>query len=142
MNSLWKNIERFFCNICWITAISFTSFCLYEFGLDKDLSTITFKKFHDSDECIFPVLSLCFKDPFVGNNISFPNDYINEISLLRYLEGLEDIPKHLHLRYEDLEMDVNKYVLGYWIRWRNGSDFETYQPIERSSFLTSYGLLI
>ena len=138
MNGVWKNIERFFCNICWITAISFTSFCLYEFGLDKDLCTIAFKKFHDSDEYIFPVLSMCFKDPFVGNNVTALNDDINQSSLQKYLEGSEDIPEHLHLRYEDIAMDVNKYVLGYWIRWRNGSDFETYQPIEWSSFVTSY----
>ena len=139
MNSLWKNIERFFCNICWITAISFTSFCLYEFGLDKDLCTITFKKFHDSDEYIFPVLSLCFKAPFVGNNISSSNDNVNETSLQRYLEGLEDIPNHLHLRHENFAMDVNKYVLGYWIRWRNGSDFESYQSKDtKHFFITSY----
>ena len=139
MNSLWKNIERFFCNICWITAISFTSFCLYEFGLDKDLCTITFKKFHDSNEYIFPELSLCFKSPFVGSNISFLNDHVNETSLQRHLEGLEDIPNHLHLRHEDFVMDVDKYVLGYWIRWRNGSDFEGYQLKEtKSFFITSY----
>ena len=139
MNNIWKKLEFLFYSVCWITAISFAICCTYKFGLDKDLCTITFKKFHDNDEDILPSLTLCLKDPYVRNNVTFLNGNVNTTSILPYLLGLEEIPKSLNLRYEDLAIDMNKYVLGYWVRYRNGSTNTIYTKYQlKQLFATSY----
>ena len=120
MNDTWKKIERIFGSICWITAISFTLFCLYNFGLDKDLCTISYKSFYQNEEDVFPAaLSLCFKNPFIGNDLGKLYNDGNETSLLKYLEGTGDMPHILNLRYKNLDMNVNKYVLlGSLAQWK------------------------
>ena len=118
MNDTWTKIERIFCSICCITAIYFTLFCLYTFGLDKDLCTVTFKKFYQTEEDVFPSLSLCFKNPFIENDLGKAYDDENETYFLNYLKGIGDMSKQLILRHESFEMNVDKYWhKGYWISW-------------------------
>ena len=139
MKNEWKPIERTFSSICWITAISFTICCLYKFGLDKDLCTVTYQTFYQNEGDVFPVLSLCFKSPYIGHDSQTTNYNGNETSLIRYLEGKDELPNNSNLRYENFTMDINHYVLGYWIRWRNGStNYALIKDKDHSYFSTSH----
>ena len=49
---------------CVIIAIALTAYCLNQYILDPDVSSITLRKFHESQNDIYPSITLCDKDPF------------------------------------------------------------------------------
>ena len=50
--------------LCAFVAIALTSWCIHEYHLDKDVSNIMLRKFHDTEDDIHPSITLCRKDPF------------------------------------------------------------------------------
>ena len=77
-----------FKGVCTFVAIVLTSWCLYEYQLDNDISDISLRKFHDTPDDIHPSITLCHKDPFQYYEKSLTtSDEVkqqNEI-LLRYI---------------------------------------------------------
>ena len=69
MNKTYGRIDIVFSSICWVTAVSFTAYCLYIFSKDEDLCTVRYIKYYETEKDVFPALSLCFKNPFVKNKL-------------------------------------------------------------------------
>ena len=49
---------------CLFGAIVLTSWCVYEYYCDHDITDIALRKFHETPEDIHPSITLCNKDPF------------------------------------------------------------------------------
>ena len=65
MKNDWRTIEQMFSSICWVTAISFTICCLYKFGLDKDLCTVTYQTFYQKEGDVFLFYHFVSKVPIL-----------------------------------------------------------------------------
>ena len=52
--------EYLFKTCCVLGAIFLTSWCFYEYNLDEDLVQMEFKKFHSTEDRVYPALTLCF----------------------------------------------------------------------------------
>ena len=58
------NFAEIYHGFCIIIAIGLTAYCLNQYILDPDVSSITLRKFHESPDDIYPSITLCDKDPF------------------------------------------------------------------------------
>ena len=123
--------------ICWTATITVISYWLYVFSLNEDLSSVHYKKYYQSKGDVFPVLSLCFRNPFSTKNSEITGAGINESSYLNFLEGTYFVPEMLNINYENITIDVSEYVVKYWVEWRNGS-YKTYSLMnDKTNFFTS-----
>ena len=76
----WKKFVLLFHVICWTATATLISYWLYNFNLNEDLSSVEFKKYYKSKSDVFPVLSLCLRNPFSKKNLRLTSAGINETS--------------------------------------------------------------
>ena len=141
MKKTYNRIEIFFSCICWITAISFTAFCLYIFSKNEDLCTVRFIKYYTSQEDVFPSLSLCFKNPFAEKHLGTNTNEVNETFFLHFLKGKYFVPTLASIEYENVTTDISKHIVEYWIQYRDGYTSDLHHYFENESnviFDTSY----
>lgn len=60
--------------ICVFVTIILTSWCIYEYMLDPEVSNIMLRKFHETPDDIQPSITLCDKDPFKQSGYSGTKD--------------------------------------------------------------------
>ena len=56
--------------LCTFGAICLSSYWIYKYWLDEEVSVVHYTKFHESSDNVFPTLSLCVTDPFVDNRLA------------------------------------------------------------------------
>lgn len=103
--SLWKCGFTTFKLICITSAISMTIYCSYEYSKNEDLSVVSYKKFNEDEEGVYPQVVLC-----LYNHFSLESEEAKEIgynitpgSFGRFYKGEE---------WNDafLKIDINKIV--------------------------------
>ena len=99
-------------------------FWLYRYHLDKDVSVIEGRYYFDDPDDVFPVMSLCFEQPFndnlfqkFGKNIS-GSDYQN------FLLGNYFNSEMTKIDYNSVTTNISNFVLSYEVKFQNGSSFE------------------
>ena len=128
-----RNINLLFKFSCILMTIILISWCAYKYLLDDDVTLINFKPFHDTDNDIYPSVMLCFYNPFVVKQFNKYGPEINSTSknafkatvlreaYKRFLQGGHRSEQMAQIHYEDVTLDINKYFLGYHVRYSNGS---------------------
>ena len=103
----------FFIVICIFGALYFTTRCIYEYTLDKDTSSVSYKKFHADSDSLYPSVSLCFADTF-GDDIGEDE----KIKYREFLSGCEDNPDcvwnstYANIDYDRVTKDLLDYIIG------------------------------
>ena len=64
IDSTWKKLSLVFHGVCWIATTSVVSYWIYIFSLNEDLCVVDYKKYYQEKTDHYPVLSLCFENPF------------------------------------------------------------------------------
>ena len=135
-----KHFKRFviaFHCLCLISTATLILYWIYIFSLNEDRSKVDNIPFYQSKQDVFPVLSLCFKNPFSDNKLVMTGTGVNAKSYLKYLEGKQYAPEMKDIDYENITMDISEYIEDTYVSWRNGSS-KTYT---KSSFLTTQNKL-
>ena len=60
----YKYIVRTYHIFCLVVAITLTSWCIYEYSMDRDVTEIRLRKFHETKEDIHPSITICSLNPF------------------------------------------------------------------------------
>ena len=114
----------FFIVICIIGALYFTTRCIYEYTLDKDTSSVSYKKFHEDIDSLYPSVSLCFADTF--------RDDMGEIEKTKYvqfLSGCEGNPDcvwnstYANIDYDLVTKDLLDYIIGELILFEDKVEY-------------------
>ena len=121
-DSNWKSFVIIFHCICWFSTIVFVSYWFYKFALDEDLCVVDYKPFYESKADVFPVLSLCLKNPFSIEKMNLTGTGMDEEEYLAYLKGEKSNPKFSSIDFEDVTRDMSNYIVKYYISHRNGSE--------------------
>ena len=103
-------IQTYQC-VCILATIALTSWCIYEYHLDKDVSNIMLRKFHESDDDIHPSITLCDKDPF---------DYYKKSTVVDQDER----------RRNEMELRYSSFILGYEYSKEYSSDVQELNDID------------
>ena len=96
-----------------LATLGLTIYCIHKYSLDQNLSVVDFKKFHNSEEDLYPSLSLCFTDSiskeklaesYGGRKKSIYTSY-----LLGYVSDSDWIKKYLDIDYNDVAINADEY---------------------------------
>ena len=106
--SLFQICDKTFLACCIIATISFTSFCIYQYQRNDDTSVISFRKFHENENSVYPALVLCFGDYLKHD--AFHND-THENRYKSFLEGKFWDDEMAKIDYEDVTIDIHGYII-------------------------------
>ena len=102
-------LNRTFFFVCVIATILLTSYCLYQYIRDDDVSLISFKKYHKDRDSIYPAVSLCFSDYL--NRTLFKN-VSNEEEYKDFLRGnIRDDGRLSIIHYDDAVIKIDQFIL-------------------------------
>ena len=59
---VWTFLKGCFTFFCIVGAMFMTVWLMYEYILDKDVSSVNFKYFHENKDNIYPSITMCFGD--------------------------------------------------------------------------------
>ena len=122
--------ETIFFGILIIATIVLISYNIYDYGKNEDTSVISFQRYNENKNNIYPAITLCFTDylnPNLFKNTSHENDYKNflsgkswndEMNLINYKSVLKDIDDYLlQVSLRTYRLEKNEYsILEYKTR--------------------------
>ena len=110
-----------------------------QYSLNEDLSQINFKHYQDTEEDVYPDLSLCFGGMFQKKKLAEFDPPINESSLISFLKGDEYDDQFLTLNYSDIIYSLDSFAKNYWFQWQNGViKSYTKESLEERAFYNSF----
>ena len=90
-----------FCLFCVIITVSLSSWRIYEYSLDRDLTRINFKRFHQNEDDLYPSISLCFFDPYLPEKLKKYDTNLTQLQYTKFLQGHSWDEKVVGVDYEN-----------------------------------------
>ena len=107
--------------LCWAVSITVSVYWIHQYIQNEDLSIVNNKKFYQKRDDVFPVLSLCFKNPFPETYFENMGGKINTTDYVNFLKGQYHNDQLLTIDYRNASMDISEFVEEIYIKWKNGS---------------------
>ena len=108
--------------VFWVLSVAVVLYWAYQYSLDENLSIVDNKAFYQDPSDRFPVLSLCFSNPFPEANLPETNGHtLNTTNYVKFLRGQYHDDEMLKIDYKKIVMDVSDHVIEVYIKWKNGS---------------------
>ena len=126
-----RNWTKVFHFICSTAAFSLTSWCIYKYIKDDDVSHVNYKRYHSDKDSIYPSLTLCFNNPFLNEKLEQYGDGINTTTYSKFLKGLYWDERMTKIDYDNVTLDIVRYLDQAKIVLANGSLYhprETFRP--------------
>ena len=98
--------------ICGLTTVIFTSYCIYQYLLDEDISRIDFKKFNSNENHIYPAITLCFSYPLLAEKLTRYGEGIDVSSYTSFMEGNLWDDRMANIDFDDVSINFEDYLLG------------------------------
>ena len=117
-------IEKAYNVLCIFVAIALTSWCMYEYHLDHDVTDIMLHKFHDTPNDILPSITLCDKDPFQEYKTWFDSSgtiqkYIKLIGGSSHVRNITALNEHSQMLnsidYDDVTVSLRDIIYEFFI---------------------------
>ena len=97
---------------CILAAISTISYCIYEYSLDEDSTSVEFQRFdtnkHDQG---YPSFTICFLNQILKAKLESYGEQIEASHYLNSLWGYLWDPRMHEIDYDLVTMDLNKHVI-------------------------------
>ena len=105
----YLNIDTFFQILCVITTLGLGSYVIYQYILDEDLTEVSFKKFHEDEESIYPEISICLTDAYLDDELKKKGEGINSNSYRKFLNGELWDEGMAKIDYYNVTLDIKFY---------------------------------
>ena len=115
-----KGLRFRFKFICSLLAIVLVVDVFYKFSKNEDISLLKYTSYLKTENDYYPVISFCFKNPFLTEKLEKYG--ADEATYLHFLEGKNISDEMLEIEYDQVTIDVNDYLVEYYILWVNGTD--------------------
>ena len=137
--------------VCILISLGLAGFWTYKFSLNEDISKVEYKEFFKDLEDVYPLMTLCFRNPFINayKDHMLESDRLN---LEKMMSGNISVSLE-HFDYDNRTFHLSEYVTSYYIRWRNGSTvtypslqykwnhvYESYSGLWREEFYKCFSL--
>ena len=97
-------------SFCILATAALVIVCLVQFHYDEDLTEVSFKRFLEDKESIYPEISICIGDAYLGENFRSFGDGINETTYEQFLIGkLWDI-RMLDIDYNNVTINIEDFI--------------------------------
>lgn len=121
MKQYLKRFQIFFHILCQASAASLIIYWIYRYGLNNDLCTIEYKTFLNDKGDVYPVLSLCIKNPISDKILLLQNPRVNQSVYIDFLKGEYFDPSFVNIDYKNVTMDMSDYLISDFKKYANGS---------------------
>ena len=110
-----KPVKVVFIIFCTSATILMTSWCIYKYLLDRDVTIVTYKRLHESIDDIYPSISLCFYQPYVENHFQRYgiHSVVNSTSYINFLKGDFWSKEFIGIDYNNVTLNFKDYFLSY-----------------------------
>ena len=115
-----KILIRIFNIICLAVAVALIIYWLYEFSLNKDVSSIDYKRYHDTDNDQYPLLSLCFKNFLSNKKLKQQNTRTNKSEYLDFITGNYFKSQLLEIDFQNVSKNISEYIIGSYFNKKDG----------------------
>ena len=119
--------------ICLIATTGSVVWCVYNFALNEDVSSVRFRVFQSKPEYIYPSITLCVVNPFLGERLKEYGKDINPGLYQDFLKGSYWENRMKLVDYDNVTFDLNNYILDYQILFNNF----TYLKLQFSNYSVS-----
>ena len=106
--------------LCVFTTLSMLVYWGYRFSLNEDLSVVTYRKFYEREDDMYPTVSLCLENPFLKQR--FAEHGVDPTLYLEFLKGEYFSEDFLKIDYRNVTIDISDFIKGYKMWFRNGSN--------------------
>jgi len=101
------------------------SYWIYKFTVeDRDVGVVDYESL-DKTEIHFPLVSLCFKTPFLSKKLKTLNESFSSSSYLQYLSGDIHDDQYEKIDYKNVTMDLDNYYIKSFFKLSNESAMRT-----------------
>ena len=125
-------VDVFFKLFVFSVLSAFIYCCIDSYLKDEDVSVISFKTFHQSDDNLYPTTTLCFYNPFLQNKLEQYGPGINVTSYSQYLQGKIHDDEMKHIPYDNVTIPMQDYLLRMSGKFENGSYFWLHSALNKS----------
>ena len=115
-----KILIRIFNIICLAVAVVLIIYWMYEFSLNKDVSSIDYKRYHESDDDQYPLLSLCFINFLSAKKLEQQNPRTNKSEYLNFIRGNYFEAQLLEIDFQNVSKNISNYIIGYYLIKEDG----------------------
>ena len=125
-------IKRGFGFLLFLAVLMVVGYWYYKYKIeDRDIGVVDYTLLEDSNDVHFPLMSLCFADPFIEEQLNNTNINVSMESYIKYLKG-ELFEDHFYdIEYNKVTLRLKDYFLFAKEGWHNDT-----QNIPRNSTLT------
>ena len=105
--------------------------------MNEDISLVEYKRYYEKKDDVFPVLSLCFRNPFSPTKLERAG--LNDTSYFKFLNGEEMSQKIKSIDFKSITMNISANIINYWILFHDGSsEFHEVADSTKSLFVNSF----
>ena len=108
--------------LCTCAAIFLVVVCIFEFRKDEDLTEVSFKRFHEDEESIYPEISICLSDAYLEDRLKSMGEGINATTYEKFLKGELWDERMSVIDYSDVTKNIKNYLLGTCIKQEFNGD--------------------
>ena len=105
--------------LCLIATIATVSWCLYNFILNEDVSSVTFQQFHNNPENAYPSISFCVLNPLIQEKLDRYGTNVTVGKYQAFLAGRYWDDSVAGIDYDQVTLEFNDYILGYDVLYFN-----------------------
>ena len=117
----FDNFKSLFRSCCITIATLLIIYWIYVFIQNEDLCTVDYKKYYETENDVYPSLSLCFKNSFSEAKLKKISQSFNSSMYVKFLKGEHFDSEMLNINYSNIEEDINEKVVEEYVSFRNGS---------------------
>ena len=118
-------VANIFHLLCLVLTFTMIGFWIYKFTLNESIVALEYKNFYETSEDVYPLMSLCFKNPFKKDSENKTDEEYDQL-MKEYLSGTVDL-KEYDAKEDDKTFDIGDYLMKYRVMWKDGSN-KTYEP--------------
>ena len=85
--SAWSRFVTFFHAVCWTAAFALVTYWVYVFIQNDDLCVVDYRKYYETESDVFPMLTICLKNPISVEKMKTQASGINQTAYLQFLNG-------------------------------------------------------
>ena len=117
----YGRLATFFRVLCWFATLTAICYWLFIYSLNEDVCIIDNKKYYEHPSYVFPVLSVCFRNPFSTTQFQNETQEFNETEYIEFLKGDYFSKRLMEIDYHRIRLNISDYIDSYYIEWTNGT---------------------
>ena len=121
---IWIKVSALFQIACFVAAMGLLIWCFYEYSKNEDVVEVSFKKYGEDSQSIYPDITLCFNNPFYDEELKKHDVNWNSQKYSLFLTGEQSwywddgMPveywdeRVLEVSYENVSLQLKKHIIG------------------------------